>query len=143
MHKIPRQSCNDPGDHPLKTQSKKNCLCRGIECSKQKSVTCIYDHIHNWLYLLRNFLWEQHGHTPQNRPEIQIRYPPCRKSRKQPIQLMTSTPASFSHAPSSAKILTPSRSVLLLAKAGNKKPACGMPASYSPTVGQIATTKKR
>lgn len=58
-------------------------------------------------------------------------------------QISPSTPASFSHAPSSAKILTPSRSVLLFAKAGNKKPACGMPASYSPTVGQTATTRKR
>lgn len=58
-------------------------------------------------------------------------------------QIIPSTPASFSHAPSSAKILTPSRSVLLFAKAGNKKPACGMPASYSPTVGQTATTRKR
>lgn len=58
-------------------------------------------------------------------------------------QISPSTPASFSLAPSSAKILTPSRSVLLFAKAGNKKPVCGMPASYSPTVGQTATTRKR
>ncbi len=74
------KSGNDPRGHLLEAQAVQESLCGRVECSVQKAVRGADEHVHYRLYPFWNVHGKEHDSAPQDSPQVQIRYPPCRKA---------------------------------------------------------------